>query len=434
MIPIPAGASARSRLLPFSVPFRYFGAAAAFHVLAWGALLAGAEAFADFGGGLGPVFAALHLITLGVLATAAVGASLQLLPIATRQPVRSVGAAKLVWWFMVPGTSLFALGAGLHAPRMMAPGAMLALGGLAVYGWLLAENLRRAQGLRVVILYGWAALGALALAAASGLALVARYEHGLDLDHGAFRAAHLVLAAYGFMGLLAMGLSQFLLPMFALAPAPAPRTARFALGLAAAGILLATASLLLVPSRAGLAIAAGLGLAAALAHVVAMERALARRMPRPLGPAFLLMRVSWACLIASLLLGGWIALGSAPARSELLFGVLLVPGWLLSFVLAVLQRIVPFLATVHAGGGTRPAPLVSALTPTVPLAAHRMLHLAALAGLIAAAATGATVLAQLAAATGLAAAAAFAVFFVHTLLRLREARLPAQPAGLRGRP
>ncbi|HJS37092.1 MAG TPA: hypothetical protein VJ789_03060, partial [Burkholderiales bacterium] len=89
---------ARSRLLPMSVPFRYFGAAVAFHVLAWAALLAGARDVASFPGGLGWPFAALHLATLGVLAMAAIGATLQLLPVATRQPVRSVGAAKLLWW------------------------------------------------------------------------------------------------------------------------------------------------------------------------------------------------------------------------------------------------------------------------------------------------------------------------------------------------
>lgn len=430
MIPLPTGASARSRLLPLSVPFRYFGAAVVLHLLAWGALLSGAEALAGFGGGLGPVFAALHLTTLGVLATVAVGASLQLLPIATRQPVRAVGAAKLLWWFLVPGTLLFALGADLYAPRVMAPGAALALLGLLLYGALLFGNLRRAQGLRVVILHGWAALGALALAAATGLALVARYEHGLALDHAAFRGAHLVLAAYGFMGLLALGISQFLLPMFALAPAPAPRAARIALALACTGILLAALALLAGPARAGLAAGAGFGLAAALLHVGSMEAALAKRVPRPLGPAFLLVRVSWACLVASLALAAWIALGNAPERVEVLFGVLLVPGWLLTFVLAVLQRIVPFLATVHAGGGRRPAPLVSELTPQAPLAVHRLLHLAALAGLVAAALTGMAGLAQAAAAAGLAAAAAFAVFFVSTLLRLREARLPGAPAGL----
>ena len=194
---------ARSRLLPMSVPFRYFGAAVAFHVLAWAALLAGAREVASFPGGLGLPFAALHLATLGVLAMAAIGATLQLLPVATRQPLRSVGAAKLVWWLFAPGVLVFAGGAALYAPRAMAPGAALAVAALALYGWLLGRNLWSARGMPVVVAHGWAALAALAGLAVTGLALVARYEHGLALDQPAFRGAHLVLAAYGFMGLLA---------------------------------------------------------------------------------------------------------------------------------------------------------------------------------------------------------------------------------------
>ena len=56
-------------------------------------------------------------------------------------------------------------------------------------------------GMPVVVAHGWAALAALALLAAAGLALVAHYEHGLALDRGALAHAHLVLAAYGFLGL-----------------------------------------------------------------------------------------------------------------------------------------------------------------------------------------------------------------------------------------
>ena len=97
----------RSRLLPMSLPFRFFGAAVVFHVLAWAALLAGARDVAAFPGGLGLPFAALHLATLGVLAMTAVGATLQLLPVATRQAVGSIAAAKLVWWLLVPGVALF---------------------------------------------------------------------------------------------------------------------------------------------------------------------------------------------------------------------------------------------------------------------------------------------------------------------------------------
>ena len=49
---------ARSRLLPMSVPFRYFGAAAAFQVSAWLLLLAAGEEILSFEIGLGPIFAA----------------------------------------------------------------------------------------------------------------------------------------------------------------------------------------------------------------------------------------------------------------------------------------------------------------------------------------------------------------------------------------
>jgi len=427
VIPVFSGA-ARSRLLPPSVPFRYFGAAVLFHIVAWAALVAGAAELTRFAGGLGPVFAALHLTTLGVLAMTAIGATLQLLPVATRQPVRSVRAAKLIWWLLTPGVALFATAAGLVRPHWMGPGAMLIVAALALYAWLLAENLRQARGMRVVVLHGWAALGALALLVVSGLALVAYYEHGLALDWRAFASLHLVAATYGFMGLLAMGLSQFLLPMFALSPAPAPRVAKRTLIAAAAAIGIALIDRLLVGEPVLFAAAAVLGLGAGIAHVVSMERALAKRLRPPLGPAFVLIRVGWACLLASLALALPLALGWRADGALAGFGVLLVAGWLLSFLLAVLQRIVPFLASAHAGGGARGMPLVSSREPGGSLAVHRVLHLAALAGLLVAIAAQAEGLARIAAATGLAGAVAFSLFFTRTLMRLRAARLQSGPA------
>jgi len=414
-------AGARSRLLPASVPLRYFGAAVLFHALAWALLFAypaELERFAAYGG-LGPALAALHLVTLGVLAMTAVGATLQLFPIATRQAVRSVTAARLVWWLLAPGVALFAAGAASYRPQLLGAGAALAVVALAVYGWLLFENLRRARGMRAVVAHGWGALAALVLLAASGLALVAHYEHGLALDRGAFAAAHLLLAAYGFVGLLAMGLSQFLLPMFAVSPAPSARSAFAVLAAAAAAILLALAALY-SSSTPLLGAAALLGLAAAAAHVAAMEGALRRRLRPQLGPAFLLVRVAWACLLASLALAALLAFDLAPPRAATLFGVLLVPGWLLTFLLAVLQRIVPFLATVHAGSRGHGAPLVSSFTPARTLAAHRILHLAALALLFAGAALTSPWLVRGAAAAGLAAALVYGAFFIRVLARLQE--------------
>jgi len=427
----PSPLAARSRLLPASVPFRYFGAAVAFHALAWLGLFVAAPDIAQFSGGLGPVFASLHLVTLGVLAMTAVGASLQMLPVATRQAVRSVTAAKLAWWLFVPGVALFALGAALYQPRWMAPGAMAVLAALGIYAWLIGGNLLRARGMPLVRAHAWAAFACLVVLLGSALALVAYYEHGLALDRRAVLGVHFIAATYGFMGLLAFGMSYFLLPMFALAPAPSARRGYVPLVAALAALTLAFGTLASGGSGAWLAAAATLGLAAALAHIVAMERSLRARLRAPLGPAFLMVRVSWGCLAASLALAIPVALDRVPSTAVVAFGELLVLGWLLSFLLAVLQRIVPFLASVHASGRGPGAPLASAFSAARPLAAHRALHLVALGALVPGTLVGALWLVRLGAAAGLAGAIAFAVFFISAMLRLRDAVPPAGAAPTR---
>jgi hypothetical protein len=407
----------RSRLLPMSLPFRYFGAAAAFQIAAWATLLAYSNHLLSFEGGLGPVFSALHLLTLGVLAMAAMGATLQLLPMATRQPVRAVGAVKLAWWLLVPGVIGFAWGAALFRTHLMGSGAMTVLSAFVIYAVLLARNLLGARGMAAVVAHGWAALACLVLLAATGLALVARYEHGIALDYAAVRAAHIVLAAYGFMGLLAFGISGFLLPMLALAPPPPAKLAYGVLGVAIAAIVLGVHGFVAAGALVGLAAVAG--------HVYGMERSFARRLRPAMGGAFWMMRLSWACLAASLVLA---ALGFPGGAA--LFGVLVVPGWLLTFLLGVLSRILPFLASVHASTSARGTPLISALTPERVLAAHRALHVAALAGLVAACVWGEAWLARAGALAGLAAAAVFAAFFAFIVFKVRNHGIPAphQPA------
>jgi hypothetical protein len=411
----------RSRLLPMSVPFRYFGAAAAFQVAAWAMLLAFSGELLDFRIGLGPLFAALHLVTLGVLAMSAIGATLQLLPVATRQPVRTLWAVKLLWWLLVPGIALFAWAGATYRPLAMGPAAMLVVLALAIYSVLLGKNLLAARGMRTVVAHGWAALGCLLALAATGLALVGRYEHGWAIDHLALRNAHVVLATFGFMGLLAMGLSSFLLPMLALAPPPPARRTYAALWLAMGGILLASFGLLLPGALTGLV--------AAVLHIDAMERSLRARLRPALGPSFMLVRASWACLLASLAVAILMETDWEPARAPLLFGLLLVPGWLLTFLLGVLQRIVPFLASVHASAAAGGTPLISALTPARLLGLHRGLHLAALVGLVAGAIAEETFLVRAGAAAGLAGALVFAVFFFFVVARVRHGiQPPHQPA------
>jgi hypothetical protein len=239
-------AGAGSRLLPPSIPFRFFGAAVVFHLCAWIALFVDADAGVRFAGGLGWPLAALHFGTLGVLAMAAIGASLQLLPVATRRPVGSGRWPAAIWWVYTPGVALTAFGMGAGATTMLAAGAIAVVAALVGYAVLLTRNLIAAKGMPVVVAHGWAALASLIVVIATALALAGAYVGVPMIDRATAIALHVVFAAYGFMGMLALGLSYIVVPMFALSAAPEPAWASFAVALA---LLLAGIA---APGRAGL--------------------------------------------------------------------------------------------------------------------------------------------------------------------------------------
>lgn len=419
----PSGAflgGAAGRLLPASIPFRYFGAAVVFHVLAWAALLGGAPQWPGWRGGPGWPLAALHLATLGTLLCSAIGASLQLLPVATQQSVRWPGLAAGLWWLYVPGVALLTLGMGLARPGWMAAGGAAVLAGLVVFGLLLARNLAGARGMPGVVLHGWGALTALVVVLLTAGALLLAWLGEPLMDTATARALHLVGGGYGLMGLLALGLSYILLPMFALAPMPPERDQLAAAGCALAALVLAAAA----AWAGGLAqtalrgLAAGLGAVALALHLQLMRRVLGLGLRRDLGRALLLMELGWAAAAASLALALALAAGAPAERLERLFGVLLIAGWLLSFLFGVLQRILPFLAAMHAARGQRRPPTPSALTLDRALQVHALAHGLALALLVGAALSDDARAAAAAGAAGLVAASAFACFYATLLWRM----------------
>ncbi len=422
-------AGATSRLLPASIPLRFFGAAVASQVLAWLALLAGSGLLPRFAGGLGWTLAGLHLITLGMLAMTAIGASLQLLPVATRQPVRSLRWPLVVWWLYAPGVAAVALGMGMGQPLLLAAGASAVVVALAVYAVLLGANLVGARGMPVVVAHGWIALAALALTLATAVSLAFTYVGAPLFDRATGLALHVSFAAYGFMGMLALGLSYILVPMFALAVAPHERQGLWSCALAATALLLAgLASLGVAPQPLRVAAVLAGGVAVSL-HLKLMLEALKSGMRRELGRSFRLVRISWALLVASLVAGLGVALDAPLDGLPTLFGLLLVGGWLLTFLLGMLQRIIPFLASMHKPPGKTPPRTPSSLTDDRSLALHFWCHLGALALLAIAVVAESPVVAGLAALVGTAGAVAFAAFFAILLHRMRQ----PPPAGKSGR-
>jgi hypothetical protein len=421
-------AGARSRLLPVSIPFRYFGAAVAFHLLAWLALLAGADRLPRFSGGLGWPLAALHLVTLGVLTMTAIGASLQLLPVATRQPLHSTAWAARIWWLYTPGVAAVACGMGAGMVWLLGAGALAVAVALLAWAVLLGANLRGARGMPGVVGHGWAAVASLVVMLAAAFSLAALYLGMPLLDRSSALSLHVVFAAYGFMGLLALGLSLILVPMFALSAAPDARAALASCGLAVAALAVAALAVAGVAPQALRGLALALGGAAVLLHLRLMHEALRSGMRRELGPSFTLVRVGWAALAASLVAASALLLDPPPAGMPALFGVILIGGWLLSFLLGMLQRILPFLASMHTASSGKRAPTPSSLSAQRPLAVHFHCHLAALAGLVLAVLADSPLVAALAALVGAAGAVGFGVFFVILWRRMSvPAVKPAQP-------
>jgi hypothetical protein len=409
---------AKSRLLPMSVPFRFFAAATVFHILMWACLLAAAGELTGFRGGPGPSLAALHLLTLGVLTTTAVGASAQLLPVATRRSLVAVWPIKLIFWLLVPGLLVLLAGMYAGAIGVLIAGSIAVVAALALFAVLLADNLRRAQSLPVVAAYGWTALAALMALAALGVLLGVDYTRAVLPDHGSAALAHAILGGYGFMGMLAVGFSYVLVPMFALSRSADTPRALTTLAFALAGLLLGSAGALADNHIAlNAAIAAG-GIAAAI-HLVSMRHILAGGMRKRLGLSFVLVRIAWAMLPVSLLAGLAALHGLAGPNGPTLFGFLLLSGWLLTFLLGILQRIMPFLASMHAmRAQSAPPPLLSELAGAGPLKVHAVCHVIAVSAIAAGIGFNQVLPVRLGAVIGLAGALAFAAFTATIIRRM----------------
>jgi hypothetical protein len=413
--------SAKSRLLPASVPFRFFATASVFHVALWAALVAAADEFVQFRGGVGPSLGAVHLLTVGVLVMTAIGAALQLLPVATARPIAAIWPAKAGYWLVGPGA--VALAAGMYAGNIavMIGGASACAAAVLLFAWLLAENLIRAGSMPIVRVYGWTALGSLLLLVAFGVVLSLDDRIGFLHDHGGVALAHMVFGVFGFMGMLAFGFSHVLVPMFALSHAPKPRQAWAGFALAGAA-LVAAAGAALVDWPPALVVACVLGLAAALLHVRLMAAVLAAGMRKRLGLSFVLVRISWAFLVLTPLVGLAAAQGWAGPRGPTLFGLVALGGWLMTFLFAILQRIMPFLASMHTSRSGGAPLLLSAIGSGRPLTVHACCHVLAIAGLAAAIVSNSGRVAMVAAGVGLAGAVAFAAFVAGVLRTVHSNR------------
>lgn len=414
-------AGAKSRLLPLSVPMRFFLAAAVFHLAFWLLLAAVAADLPEFVGGPGPILAALHLLTLGVFAMAAVGASLQLLPVATRHAAGAIWPCHLLSLLLIAGVPVLAWGMATIEQSAMLLGAGALAVGFVVYLILMADNLMSSLEFANVLPYTWAALACLVIFVALGLGLIVDYGADIFSGHRTVALLHALVAIFGFMGLLVIGFSYILIPMFALAGSVSDTRSLAVLGLALAAIFAGFVALLLDAAWLFL-LAFAAGLATALLYGQIMRGLLKNGMRKRLGLSFLLIRVSWLLLPASLLFGAGLGAGLLPQDYWTLFFFLVLVGWLLTFLLGVLQRIVPFLASMHSARNGAPPVLLSQLTPERPLMLHAACHFIALSAVAIGIAIDHSELVRIGALAGALGGLCFLVFVIEILRRLAKHR------------
>lgn len=352
---------------PFALPLRWFLSVPVFGVLAGGWLLwAGPAVMA--GRWQPQALAYVHLLALGVLLSAMLGALIQLLPVLVGAPLRPAAPiAAGVHALLLPGIVLFAGGLGTATAPLVRLGSALLLCALLVYAaaalpaW--GRSPRSGESARTI---GWAGLSFLIaavlgfmLAAGHGWAGVPLLRRLTDLHAG--------WALIGWVGLLVAAVAWQVVPMFSIT-APYPRWLRTTLAptvVTALGLASLDAGW---PLPDWLCHAGALAASAALLGFVActlwLQHRRRRRLPDPwLG--YWKLALGCATLAVCLWLAGRFGLGSGRGSStEMLSGMLWLLGFGTTLVAGMLQRIVAFLVWLDLSTRLR-AVRSAALAPNV---------------------------------------------------------------------
>jgi len=149
------------------------------------------------------------------------------------------------------------------------------------------------------------------------------------------------------------------------------------------------------------------------------------RMKKRLGVPFVLIRSAWAMLPVTLL---WAAVGQMgywPETGHVLFAALAIIGWLLTFLVGVLQRILPFLSSMHTSGSGGIPMLASSMADEKWLRINAVGHLGGFAVVALGIILDLTLIIQVGAALGLIGAAsllAYLLIVVRHMIRNRPRR------------
>ncbi|MBU1691289.1 MAG: hypothetical protein KJ958_00685 [Gammaproteobacteria bacterium] len=379
-----------SQAPPIRVPFRFFLSAPLFGLLA--ALLALWYGPSLMDSRWQPsVLALTHLMTLGFLGMAMVGAMMQMLPVVAGSPVaHPVGVARTVHVLLLPGVLLLAGGFlfGVHWPMRIA---MVLLGsGFTVFAVAVGLSLKRASAANPTVVGMRFAVGSLVVTVALGLTLASNY--GWDwwlIERVRLTNLHLTWGLLGWIGLLVAGVSYQVVPMFQLTPSYPKLLTRW-LTTALFVLLLLWSVVYWLPEGVQEQVTLAVGLTAATIFtvfaLVTLRLQLQRRRKQS-DVTLLFWRFGMACLLLALALG--VAGQVIPALDKmqgdnLVLAFLFIAGFAVSVVNGMLYKIVPFLIWFHLQSllmGVARVPNMKLIMPEPGMRRQMWLHFAAVPAL-----------------------------------------------------
>lgn len=371
---------------PLWVPLRFLLTAPWFGVLAAALLIwSGPAAFESRW--TPAMLGATHLLTLGFMTMAMVGALFQLMPVVTGALLpRSRLLASAVHALLTAGTLLLAGGLTFGSSEAVGLAVGLLVSGLGSFVALALRALWRAApgqatGRNIAI-----AVTALAVTVILGAMLGAALGFGLPVPVAKLVDLHAAWGLMGWTALLVVAVAQQVVPMFQVTPQyPRGLSVAFAPLVLVALTVWSIASWLEArePARLLEAALAAMMLLFSLLTVVLQGRS---RRPRS-DATTLAWRAGMICLALAAVIASSATYIEAPSQPlAVLIGVLTIVGFALSVIQGMLYKVVPFLLWLHLQNriGGR-VPHVRLILPDAAARRHLYLHLAAVALLCAAA-------------------------------------------------
>jgi hypothetical protein len=314
----------------------------------------------------GHILALTHLLTLGWITMAIMGAAFQLVPIALETTLYSQRLARWQFWLMLVGITAMVGHFWVGRSLGMAMGAGFVLVGVALFLANMGKTLWQVERWDIAAQHVAAAL--VYLAATALLGTLMALDKIFDLLGGQVLRtihAHAHLAGLGWISMMLFGMSYRLAPMFSLGDMRDERTARWQFWLLNGGILgvflsLLLASRWLLPSA--LVIAAAIGLF--LRNMLQILRA--GRRPR-LDWGLRNVVSAMGSLAILTLVGLWLSSGLMPgeefaARLAFGYGAFALLGWISIMVVGMTYKMIPFLVWHHRYSDLEGSPPVPSVT------------------------------------------------------------------------